>query len=131
MSELKVAGFGRSGGKKTTLSDQEDFSNGIDWSNSSEANRSDKYLGKLKMTHIPKPPLLTRTWSCQLSTAVPAAAWPKGLCQGGTETAPQDSQRLEVRPGAIPWTGTHKYSSLRLTSARGSGEAASEQALGL
>lgn len=54
MSEFKVAGFGRSGGKKTTLSHQgEDFSNGINWSNSSEANRSDKDLGKLKMTHMP------------------------------------------------------------------------------
>lgn len=60
MSEFKVAGFGRSGGKKTALSDQEeDFSNTINWSNSSDANRSDKDLGKLKMTHIPNPSLLT------------------------------------------------------------------------
>lgn len=55
MSEFKVAGFGRSGGgKKTALSHQEeDFSNSINWSNSSEASRSDRDLGQLKTTHVP------------------------------------------------------------------------------
>lgn len=102
MSEFKVAGFGRSGGKKTTLSDQEeDFSNSINWSNSSDANRSDKDLGKLKMTHIPSLPLLLNTWNCQFRTAVPAAVWPKGWPKDST--LGQAKARGEARCHPLDW----------------------------
>lgn len=101
-----MAGFGRSGGKKTTLSDQEEnFSNGTDWSNSSEANRSDKSLGKLEMTHTPSPPLLTHTWEltvqgCSASSSVAQRALPGWHWDS---TSGQPKARGEARCHPLDW----------------------------